>query len=511
MRWLLALIAGTAIPFSFAPFDLWQLAFVGSGCLFALIYDQAPARAWRLGWVFALPYFAIGVHWVYNSLHDFGAAAPPVAVGMTVLFVLVMTLFPALACWITARLRKQLHHPLLACLLFASAWSVSELLRGWLFGGFPWLLLGYSQTDSLFSAFAPSVGVYGISWLMVLVSAAMALLFCSWVPQLNSIVTFGSSGSPRGTRALLASVAALVVLSAVLTLPIEYTVAKTSTLRFRLVQGNIPQEMKFSEQRLLNSLQTYTQLSEENVEGVDVVIWPETAIPTTYARVEQALEPFVSRMDSQGVEVLSGGFHRDGDDIFNAFRQLGGDKALYTKRHLVPFGEYMPFRFVLDFVSQFVIIPMSDLTRGTGPANLLDIKGEKLGISICYEDVFGEEMAVSFPGATVLVNISNDAWFGNMPAPQQHQQIARMRSQEFQRELLRVTNTGITSAIDYRGRLRTSIEHNTQGIVDVDVVPRTGMTPYARWRNWPVIVLSVMILLLAGLRARQLRTTDASR
>lgn len=504
MRWLLALIAGTALPFAFSPFDFWPLALASIGCLYLLTDGQGVGRSWRLGWVFALPYFAIGVHWVYNSLHDFGAAAPPVAVFMTVLFVLVMTLFPATTCAIKSKLchsnSRALSSPLVACVVFASGWTLTEILRGWLFGGFPWLLVGYSQTDSILRAFAPFVGVYGIGWLLVLLSALLATLLASitgkWVTLAHT----------RVQRAMLATSAAVIVLLAVFLLPIQFSSAKDYSLRFRMVQGNIPQEMKFSEERLLNSLQIYTQLSEQEVEGVDIVIWPETAIPTTFARVEQALQPFIQRMSEQGVEVLSGGFHNDGQHVYNAFRQLGGDKALYTKRHLVPFGEYMPFRFILDFVSRFVIIPMSDLSRGTGPANLLTIKGEPLGLSICYEDVFGEEMAESFPGATVLINISNDAWFGDRPAPQQHQQIARMRALEFQRDLLRVTNTGISSAIDHRGKIGISIEHSTQGIADVDVVPRTGSTPYAQFRNWPVILVSAFILLFAvmlHLRARR--------
>lgn len=521
MRWLLALISGLSLPFAFSPFDIWPLAFVSLGLLFLLVLDVPARLAARIGWVYALPYFAIGVHWVYNSLHDFGAAAPPVAVFMTVLFVLVMTLFPAIACYFFSRLGAQpvandragdesskspgLHstRSVRAALLFAALWTLTELVRGSLFGGFPWLLVGYSQTDSVFRAFAPVLGVYGVGFLLVMSAALMASI-------LDSLFRRNRQNRDRlfvphlFNRAASAVTVALVVVAALLLLPVEFASPKDNTLRFRMVQGNIPQELKFSRERLIESLNIYTSLSEQDVEGVDIVVWPETAIPTTFANVEEALTPFVSRMTQKNVEVLSGGFHRDGDNTYNAFRQLGGDKALYTKRHLVPFGEYMPFRFLLDFVSRFVIIPMSDLSRGGGPRELMPIKGESLGLSICYEDVFGEEMAESFPGATILVNISNDAWFGDMPAPQQHQQIARMRALEFQRPLLRVTNTGISSAINEKGKIMTSIAHSTTGFEDVDITPHTGVTPYAKLKNWPVFLVS-LCLLIAGIVATRSR------
>lgn len=484
MRWILILAAGLVMPLAFAPFSLWPLALVGHAVLFYLIRDETPRRAFKAGWLFGFAFFIFGVSWIYNSLHDFGAALPVVAALMTLLLVLILCLFPALTCYGYARLRSS--SVLLNCFLFASCWGISELLRGWVFGGFPWLSSGYSQTDSVFRGFAPYVGVYGVSWVMVLFAALFACLVSTFLTKQRGVLRLLLVG---GLIALPLGGAALI--------NVEHSTPKDNSLRFRLVQGNIPQELKFSEERLIQSLEAYVKLSEENVSGVDIVVWPETAIPTVFSHVDEALLPFVQRMSDKNIEVLSGGFHRDGDQVYNAFRQLGGNRALYTKRHLVPFGEFMPFRFILDFVSKFILIPMSDLTRGSGPANVLDVKGEKLGLSICYEDVFGEEMAASFPAATVLVNISNDAWFGARMAPQQHEQIARMRAIEFERPLVRVTNTGITSSISYQGVLREGIAHSVEGYIDVDVIPRTGSTPYASLKNWPVGIVSLVLLLLS--------------
>lgn len=484
MHLLLALIAGAAMPLAYAPFGYWPVVFPAMAILFWLIRQATPRRAWRLGFVFSLPYFGFGIAWIYNSVHDFGAAIPPVAVALTILLVLIVIVFPATACAMSARFRGG--RPIIDSASFASFWTLAELLRGWVMGGFPWLLLGYTQTDSVFRAFAPYGGVYGISWLLVFFSALL-------------VIAIKGSNEQRKASLHIRMTAAIVLIAIPLggwfLLSLEHSSAKDNVLRFRLVQGNIPQELKFSRERLINSLETYVRLSRENLDDVDIVVWPETAIPTSYDRVSNFIDPFAASMLEQGTEVLSGGFHRDGDAVYNSVRQLGGAKALYTKKHLVPFGEYMPFRSFFTFVAQFVEIPMSDLSRGSGPANLLSIKGEQIGLSICYEDVFGEEMAASFPGAGVLVNVSNDAWFGERIAPYQHQQMARMRALEFERPLMRITNTGVSSAINYRGEILQSIPHSTEGYFDIDVTPRTGSTPYARLKNYPVWILSLLSIL----------------
>jgi len=270
-----------------------------------------------------------------------------------------------------------------------------------------------------------------------------------------------------------------------------------------MVQANIAQEMKFSAERLRKSLNEYTDLTQkEGLEEVDLVIWPETAIPTFFERITDSMQPFVDEMENFGVDVVSGGFERSEGKIYNAVKQLGGKQQTYRKRHLVPFGEYMPLRFILDFAAKFIVIPMSDLAAGTGTHEPMELQGVRWGISICYEDVYGEEMRDLLPASQVLLNVSNDAWFGNSAAPHQHEQKARMRAREFARPLVRVTNTGVSSAIDERGRVLGRIAHNTAGVLDIDVQPQSGWTPYARTGNWPVFLLSMAILFLVLFRRR---------
>lgn len=477
------------MPFAFAPYGLWPLAFLSTAVLYALVEDAEPGTALRLGWFFGLGYFGLGVYWVFYSIHLFGSAVAPLAATLTAAFVLVMSLFPLAICWLFARLHPGRQPALVRVVVFATLWLGSELLRDWLFGGFPWLALGYSQIDSVFAGYAPVLGVYGISLLVVLIAGFLVIL-------LNPPSRPQRVGAALGL-ALLAGVAAALV-------PIEWTQPKTDPLQVRLVQGNIQQEMKFSRERLETSLVTYMDLSRTAPAETELIVWPETAIPTYFQRVEEVLEPFAEEMLSRGTEVLSGGFYRDEQNrAYNSYRQLGGEKALYRKRHLVPFGEFMPFRFVLDYVAHFIVIPMSDLSPGPTPVEPMIVHGEALGISICYEDVFGGEMRELLPASGILVNASNDAWFGDSVAPHQHQEIARMRSREFARPLIRVTNTGISASIDYRGRIVDSIAHDTLGVLDVSVMPRTGATPYVHYGNLPLLALVVLVLLVAGIAARR--------
>ncbi len=488
-RWLVSILAvcsGLILPLSFAPTEWWVVAIGTLFVFYALLQNATPKQALWIGWLFGLGYFGIGVHWVYFSLHLFGAAIAPLAALLTLVFVLVMTVFPSLTayCWVRAR---QPRNPMANAFLFAALWVLSELIRGKLMDGFPWILVGYSQTSGPLGHLAPVVGVYGLSFLIVLIAATG--------------VAFITSATRLRIRAFVVIV--LPVIFSVATKNVQFSEETGDALNVRMVQANIKQEMKFSQGRLQAALTDYTSMTQQpGLENIDVVVWPETAIPTFFSNVENIMNPFVASMDELGIDVLSGGFQRDGDKIYNAVKQLGGEQAVYQKRHLVPFGEYMPLRFLLDFAAKFIVIPMSDLTAGSGPHVPMSIQGVNIGISICYEDVYGEEMRALLPDSNLLVNVSNDAWFGNSAAPHQHEQKARMRALEFARPLIRVTNTGVSSAIDYRGRVIGRIFHNTAGIMDVQVQPRSGLTPYARTGNWPIFLISFVIVVVASLKRR---------
>ncbi len=485
----LALLAGLALPFSFAPTEWWVLAPLSIALFYALLQEQTPRESLIRGLLFGLAYFGIGVHWVYHSLHLFGAAIAPLAAGLTIIFVLVMAVFPTLTAWLWARWRQP-SKPIFNGLLFSALWVIAELLRGKIMGGFPWILVGYSQTSGPLGSFAPWIGVYGLSAAVVLLSV---MFFC--------VVVARTAG-----RFIAASTMLLLFVLSFWLNRVDVSTPVGDPLAVRLVQANIQQEMKFSQDRLDKSLRQYASLTQQNMgnhfDKGGLVIWPETAIPTYFRVVDEYFQPFTNALSARGIEVLTGGFYQDGDKTYNSVRQLGGDKELYLKRHLVPFGEFMPLRFILDYVATFIQIPMSDLSPGTGPHVPLSLRGVKVGVSICYEDVYGEEMRALLPASTLLVNVSNDAWFGASAAPHQHEQKARMRAREFARPLVRVTNTGVSSSISHLGRVEGRIAHNTSGVLDVMVQPREGLTIYARTGNWPIFLLAIVFLIYTILRTR---------
>jgi len=481
---------------SFAPYSVhWALAFVLLLLLYKSIQSLTPKQGFWAGWCFGLGYFGLSVSWVYNSIHMFGSATAPLAGAVTLLFVLVMTVFPATTAWVYLRFKNRLPWGWHSW-LFASLWVLGELARGKIMGGFPWALLGYSQTTEAFGALAPWIGVYGISFLVVL----LPCLLLDVLSRLWRKSTVHKFAIVPVVLFMLGARFGLGLIDSV-----ELTEAKDTTLKIRMVQANIPQELKFSTERLQNSLEQYTALSVKDLPPTDLIIWPETAIPTYFHKVEDVIAPFASALEARGVEVLAGGFHHDGELSYNSLRQLAGDKALYNKRHLVPFGEYMPFRFLLGWLHAYIEIPMSDLGRGSGPNVPMMLKGEPFGLSICYEDVFGEEMRELIPTSSVLVNVSNDAWFGERIAPYQHQQKAQMRARELVRPLIRVTNTGVSSVIDHKGRIQGSIEQNTQGFLDTAVIPRTGVSLYARTGNWPIFILAMLVVAFALVMQRTVR------
>ena len=477
---LLSLLCGAVAVLGFAPFEFWPLLLPCVACLFVFVYNARNARqGFLIGYFFGLGLFGAGVYWIYFSLHLFGAAIAPLAAVGTLLAVMILALYPALFGALAYRCR---HLQLSWFLLAAPAlWLLIEWLRSWFLTGFPWLSIGYSTIGTPLAGFAPIGGVFLNSLLLALCGGALAYLLVA--------------------RKLFSLAVAVVVIALVAGVgqslrSVSWTQVSGDSVNVEMVQGNIAQELKFIPNLLEKSLATYSELSRT---GADLVIWPESAIPTFFSDVTAWQQEFVDELSASGTTVLSGGFHTNDDfsEYYNAIKVLGGtEDQIYTKRHLVPFGEYIPFRGVIKMLSQLITIPMSDLNPGRGPIKPITIDGVHYGMSICYEDAFGNEMIAQLPLANILVNISNDAWFGDSTAPHQHQQIAAMRSLEFQRPMLRVTNTGISSLISHHGEILQQGPQFEAVAINVDVTPRTGSTPFVSVGNWLVVTLALLMLLL---------------
>ncbi|MCB1760085.1 MAG: apolipoprotein N-acyltransferase [Gammaproteobacteria bacterium] len=467
------------------------MAYLGFGLLFLLWSGASPKAAFVEGWFFGLGLLGVGVFWMHISIDQFGNVGTALAVVITLLFVALMALYFGAAGWLARRLASAAAGSAAeGLLLLALGWTLFEWLRGWLLGGFPWLALGYSQLDTPLAGWAPLIGVYGVG-LAVVVSVAALI---------------GMSRPGRGTRLAWLLVLLLIWGGGRMLTHRQWVEPAGEPISVAIIQGNIEQAQKWLPSILRPTLTHYTQASREQW-GTALIIWPETAVPAFSSQVEESfLAPLSEEAAEHGSSLLLGIVERgDNGSYYNAMLSLGESRGAYYKRHLVPFGEFMPFKGLLKPLIDWLQIPMSDFSAGGSGAPLLRLAGHQAGISICYEDAFGEEVIRALPEARFLVNASNDAWFGDSLALPQHLQIARMRALESGRYLLRSTNTGISAIIAPNGSIAARSPAFERHLLRGEITPLQGVTPYARWGNVPVIGMVVLLFCALLLRRYRLR------
>ncbi len=479
----LALLAGAAMPLGFAPFHLFPVPILSLAVLFLTWKEATPWAAFRRGWVFGLGMFGLGVSWVYVSFHQFGHMHPLVAGGVTALFVMFLALFPAILGYAVVRLFPCCNRVRL--LLVAPAfWILLEWVRSWFLTGFPWLFLGYSQLDSPLGGLAPIFGVYGVGWASAFTASLLVYAYIA--------------GKKYSLYHVLPALIALWGVSALLWLP-QWSQPHGEPIKVGLVQGNISQEIKWRREQAEPTLDLYQGLSEAHYDA-DLLIWPETAIPLFKHQAELFLSELEDTRLYHQTDFITGLAVLDPDTrlAHNSVISISERPGLYYKRHLVPFGEYVPLRSLLGGLLDILQAPMSDFSPGPEEQKLLYAAGQSLGISICYEDAFPGEIRRALPEATLLVNLSNDAWFGDSIAPHQHLQIARMRALETGRYLLRATNTGISAIIDPKGRIIARAPQFEPHVLRAEVQPRFDTTPYALSGDGPVFLI-MLACLAAGI------------
>jgi apolipoprotein N-acyltransferase len=343
--------------------------------------------------------------------------------------------------------------------------------------------VGYSQVESPLLGYAPILGVYGVGWLTA-ISAGLA----AWLVD----------GGKRARAGAVVGVAS-IWLAALALNQYYWTQPVGNALTSTLVQGNIPQDLKWKPEQQQLTLEHYVDLTRRHLDS-DLVVWPETAIPAFYDQLETSfIGPLREELGRHGVALVTGipVLDRSQWSYFNSIISLEQPGRFYYKIHLVPFGEYLPLRDWLAGVLSFLPVPQADFSAGNSGQALLEAAGYAIGSSICYEVAFGEQLISALPEAAFLVNVSNDAWFGDSLAPHQHLEMARMRAREGERYLLRATNTGISAIIDAGGALLVQSRQFETEAVSGEVQPRAGATPYVRWGNWPVVSVCLMLFLLA--------------
>ena len=484
-RWLRAayFLCGALLMLSFAPFGFSIVAFLLLQPLFISCLDLTPRDAARHGFWFGAGLFLAGTYWLYISIHIFGQAPLWIAVVLMLGLVVIMGFYYALTAWLIASLSNG-SGPMLI-LVAPAAWVGVEWLRGWFLSGFPWMTIGYGQIDSTFAGFAPVIGVYGVSAMVVLTAAALH-------------VAFREDGRQRFLYALLA-IAVLVTGWALR--PIVWTEPASSAMNTTIVQGGVEQDRKWLPEQFQPTLDLYLHSLTAAPPG-SLVVWPEVAIPASLDRIPGYLSMLQNELLKNNQTLLFGILERSDGNVYNSVVMLDGrGQQAYRKRHLVPFGETFP---VPDFVREWMrlmSLPHSDMTPGDDRQPLLQTPaGEKIAVAICYEDAYGAEQLYALPDASVLVNVSNDAWFGDSIAPHQHLEIARMRALEAGRYVVRATNTGISGLIGPRGELLALLPQFIELSLHGEVTPHSGLTPYARLGNWPIVSVCVLILAIAGLR-----------
>jgi apolipoprotein N-acyltransferase len=473
-----ALIAGLSLPFGFAPLGFYLLPMLSLAVLFRLWLGATTMRGLRYGWFYGLGMFGVGVYWVQISIHQFGLPVLAFSVSMTMLFVAFMALYPALAGWVAVRF-PCISTPCRLLLLFPALWTLMEWVRGWLFTGFPWLNLGYSQIDSLLSAYAPIIGVYGVSFAVAMLAGAIALLSLRRWQGSIPILIAGALAWALNFQA--------------------WTQPEDEPVKVTLIQGGIDQAVKWEPSQRQTTIDHYLALTRPHWD-TRMVIWPETAIPAFYSELQDFFAALHTEAIGHGSAVLIGVPYNPPNDqgrYYNSVIGLGAAAGRYDKRHLVPFGEYIPFGDLLKPVFFFLKIPMSDFSRGNPAQAMINAGGIPLGISVCYEDAFGEEVIDALPAARMLVNVSNDAWFGDSIAPHQHLEMARMRARETGRYLLRATNNGITAIIDAQGHITARAPQFVPYALTGQAVAYAGSTPYVRFGNLPILIVLAGALIMA--------------
>ncbi len=484
LKILLVAVAGAGLVCAYAPFSYWWLTFVCPAVLYVVIAHQTIRFAAGLGYIFGLFFFGFGVPWTFNSIHEFGHAPLLLSAILAGLLVLILAVFPACVAGLTVYLHTNKYFKFSTVISFACLWVVFEWIRGWIFTGFPWLLVGHVHHSGPLQGVLPIFGSYGASLITIILGCSIAILFFAKYKQ----------------KAIAAISLLVITLMLFFVNQIVWTYADEEDLDVVLIQGNISQEMKWDRSQHAFIMNKYLQMSKRHFDA-DIIIWPETAIPTYYSMVKDSFIQEVGKTAFENnIDYLIGVFTFDpkNGNVYNSVMTLGSELGFYRKQHLVPFGEYLPFRGVLTFLENYIDLPMADISSGEGRP-LLRLKGHPVGTSICYEAVYGNEVIAAMPEAKFLVNVSNDAWFGDSLAPHQHLEITRSRAVETGRYLLRATNTGISAVIDPMGRIINKSVQFQDDVVRATIQPYSGATPYARWGSWGIISLVSIYLFVLGL------------
>lgn len=475
-----ATISGSLSVFSFSEISLWFMIIVSIAWFLLILKDANKTESLWIGWFFGIGYFGVNIWWIHISIESFGIPNSLIAVSINAIFICLLAVYFSIFGVLINSL-SLFKAPLL--LIAPFIWLLVEISRGYFFTGFPWLVVGYTQIDSPLSALLPLVGAHGVSF--VIVSLASCLIFLLSSKSLKQKV-FG-----------VFTAITIIILSSCLQQS-EYTTKKGELLNISVVQGSLPYDVRWSKGSTELIFDQYMKLSIDQWNS-DILVWPETVFtnPLTLNESEVKLLKSISlRTDTHlilGVPFLQ---VADGK-IFNSILSITDSIQLYKKRKLVPFGEYFPLRKMFSNFYDTLNVPLSDFTQSLSEKNKFVVKQNTIGVLICYEIAFASIARSSLPQAELIVNLSNDSWFGRSVAAFQHLQIVRVRAAELERPIIRATNTGISAIIDYKGDVIESSEQFEAQVISGEIAGRVGLTPYSKIGEQGVIILALGLVLIA--------------
>lgn len=493
---LFAFLAGAGLSFGFAPFTITALSFIAPAVLFWLCLQAKPARSFLVGLFFGLGFGSVGVSWVYISIHTYGNASPPLAIFITSLLIVTFSLYYAISMYLARRLFQNKSVFVQSVFVLPSFWLIFEVLRADLVTHFPWLLLGYTQQHSPLVSLTPIIGVYGLSLLTAMIAGALVVLSHQsdrMTPKLWAllIITF-----PMCTGWLFANK--------------NWTVPVTSAMPISLIQGNIRQEMKW-DSRYLNEILTIYKNETESVWKSRLIIWPEAAIPAFPEQVSSFSNMLDTEAKKHNATLVIGLPIQKNNHFYNGLMIIGKDSGEYLKRRLVPFGEYLPYKFIFGALISKLEIPMADFTPGPVVQATLKIGQTTVAPFICYEIAFPMAVLHYAKNAQLLINISDDSWFGDSIALDQQIQMAQFRAMELGKPVLSSTNTGITAVINKQGKLIQSLPVDTQSTLSTEITPQDGDTPLAKWQYWPTWSIALLLLIISVFSPSTLRVKRGRR
>jgi apolipoprotein N-acyltransferase len=506
VRAAIALGAGAVHALAFAPANLPWLELLALAAVFWLALHAAPARAaLGIGFAFGLGWLGVGLSWTYISLHEYGELAAPLAALASAALAALLAAFPALAlaaaatCGPPAGTRRAV--------AIVAAWTLAEWLRGVVLTGLPWLATGYAHTDGPLAGYAPVLGVYGVG-----AAAALTAMLPLWARARMQPATGPAAPRARIAPTAIAALLLVAVLGTGAALRTRtWTQDHGAPIRVRLVQGNIAQDIKFAEGGLDQAVARYLPAMDFVAPGAvpahppgapDLIVLPESAFPVPVNDLpDDVLQVISDARRRAGAALIFGAFIREPPArYFNSAIGLGTESIepqRYSKRHLVPFGEFIPlgFHWFVDLLQ----IPIGDQERGDQFQPPMALAGQQVAVNICFEDLFGAQILSAWHDPqrepTILLNLSNLAWFDDSIALPQHLQISRMRALETAHPLLRATNTGITAIIDERGRVQAQLPVQTRAVLDGVVQGKSGVTPFIRAGNTPILVAALLAVL----------------